>query len=349
MTEKSRMALPRMHGVSMNACIARSFLSAYDGRYQISIMRKMLLSVCLMPLLALAAEPEVPSIAETMWVCHIPGNPFIEGENYKFAANGVFATKPVRDSEDGWMMGVWKQSGNVAAIQCCDSFTYKQGSGYSVKLSDDLRTLSVASRTGGSCYLISGNLSRSSEKSNEPSASDEALKQMRDPFGRKQPASGKRESGLADPFKKDVKADQETAALRARGEEAKKLDLTKSTWSPAEAQFDPRHPYPAVFHLIAPNGGFVLAMSISIGQVTMNYNVDARFKGTLTVDVVNVSPCTLHLSGMLYSKGTPIKDLGDKNIGPGNRIVANGPSGDFSANADSRLVFRPSGFLHDCQ
>lgn len=205
-----------------------------------------------------------------------------------------------------------------------------------------------------------------STKSKEPSPSDEALKQMRDPFGRKQQASGKTESGLADPFKKDESTKDKSgkvnaAALALNGQRAAKLaqeakdiqaakilDLTKSTWSPTEASFDPRNPYPTVFNLIAPNGGLVLAMDISIGQVTIGGNFTVA-TGTLTVDVVNDSTCTLHLSGMLYSKGTPIKDLGDKNIGPGNRIAAHGPSGAFSADANSRLVFRPSGFLHDCQ
>ena len=140
---------------------------------------------------------------------------------------------------------------------------------------------------------------------------------------------------------------QQAIDQQAREQAAERLALTKSVWSPVEASFDPRNPHAANFSLITPSGSVVVTMSISIGRVTINEKALAQ--GTLSVDVLNASRCTLLVSGFLYSKGYPIKDLGDKNIGPDQRIESNGPSGRFSSDANSRLVFKPSGFLHDCQ
>lgn len=91
------------------------------GLHRGSTVLSIFLAMGFVPISIFAVEPDFPTISETKWVCKFSLN--ANAEDYKFDANGRFAVKLVGDSEDGWMAGAWKQSGNVVEIRCCDSYT----------------------------------------------------------------------------------------------------------------------------------------------------------------------------------------------------------------------------------
>ena len=108
------------------------------------------------------------------------------------------------------------------------------------------------------------------------------LKQIQDPLeatGSRHPGRG--ESGLAEPFKKNNESASTNGANKADDADhvpAKKppsrntRDLTHSVWYPHEGIVQPTKCVSGNLNLIAPDGGVVLTMSISIGKVTIGEN-----------------------------------------------------------------------------